>query len=106
MQLHESLRLCLLSLESRYPHCSLEMNEAILGSQGVHTDGWTSGELLVYFQRTMPEMLQTPALLELDQQTSAIYLLDRSSSDPAIRVHRPTNRHPIFEEEELIITQV
>ncbi len=100
MQLHESLRLCLLSLVSRYPHCSLDMNEAVLGAQRVPSEGWTSSGLIEYFQDMMPEVLEEQALLVLGVQGNATYLLGRSRDTPAMRVHRPANTHPLFEEEE------
>ena len=103
MQLHESCKLCLLSLASRYPHCLLDMNEAVLGAQSVPTQGWTSSGLIEYFQRTMPEVLKEQALLVLGVQGNATYLLDRSLDTPAMWVHRPTNKHPLFEEEERLL---
>jgi hypothetical protein len=99
MQLNEIFKVCLLALASRYPHCFLDINEAILGPQSARTEGWTSLELIEYFQRTTPEVLRAPARLVLDEQASAIYLLDRSLDTHAIWVHRPGNRHPWLEEE-------
>jgi hypothetical protein len=99
MQLDERFRLCLLSLASRYPHCLVDMNEVILGPQRVPTKGWTCHELIIYFQRTTPEVLDARVSLILNARESNIYLLDCSLDIPALWVHRPTNKHPWLEEE-------
>lgn len=97
MQLNDLLKICLLALESRYPYGLVDINEAILGPQSVPAEGWVPSELIVFFERTAPDILYAPAYLVITDQEAAIYLCDRHEDTPAFWVHchgKMPPRHP------------
>jgi hypothetical protein len=87
LRLTENVRICLLALASRYPRHLVDINEAVLGPQGLGADGWRAEDLIEWLQTTVPELLQAPARLEVTLQRKGIYLLDRSEEAPAFWVH-------------------
>ncbi len=74
MRLHERLRLCLLALASRYPQSVLDINESVLKSQCIKTEGWTPLEMIEQLEITAPQLLDAQACLVVDQQKSELYL--------------------------------
>ena len=101
MQLDEPLGNCLQSLASRYPHCLVEVNKAILGPKCAPHREWTCHELIVYAQQRIPEVFDAQARLIRTGGESSIYLLDRSVGIAAFWIYLPKNRHPWLEEEQV-----
>jgi len=87
LQLTEKLQLCLLALDNRYPHHSVNINEAILGPQTLGAEGWRAADLIELLQNTSPQLLQAKARLEVTAQRKGIYLLERSEEVPAFWVY-------------------
>ena len=83
MKLHEKLQICLLAIASRYPDCTLDINEEIPGLQSFEKQRCTPVELLERLQSHAPQLLQAPAQLVVDEQESAIYLVEQSQHAPA-----------------------
>ncbi len=86
MHLTDILRICLLAAASRYPGCLVETNEAVLDRAGLWKGDCTAEEALQCLESQMPQLLQAPARLQIDDQ-SVIYLLDRSEELPAFYLY-------------------
>ncbi len=87
MELHEMLKLCLLSLDSRFPESYVEVNGTLLGYPGFRAEACSSTAMLGVLRLYAPELLLTPACLVIDQGQSAIYLEEWSERDPAFWVY-------------------
>lgn len=87
MKLHEPLKVCLLSLASRYPHSVVEINEAILGHQSFWTEACSPLSLLKLLDSHAPHLLQAPACIEADAAQSVIYLVGQSEETPAFWIY-------------------
>ncbi len=87
MQLEENLKICLLSIESRFPEHAIDFNEDIIGPQTCAIDGWSAQEAIEQFEQCSPDMLHARARLVVDIQKSEIYLVERSECIPALIVH-------------------
>lgn len=87
LRLTEKVQICLLALASRYPHHLVDINEAVLGHQGLGAEGWRAEDLIEWLQHTAPQLLQAKACLEVTSQRKGIYLLERSEAIPAFWVH-------------------
>jgi hypothetical protein len=87
MQLNDSLQVCLLAVDSRYPEHVVDINEAVLGPQSRGAEGWTSQEVIEMLEDAAPELLQAMAQLVIDTQKTEIYLIEHSEEIPAILVH-------------------
>jgi hypothetical protein len=87
LRLAESLQICLLALDSRYPHHLIDINEAVLGPQQVGAEGWKAKDLIELLQNTVPELLHEEARLEVNPQRTGLYLPGRSEHTPACWIH-------------------
>jgi hypothetical protein len=83
MKLYEKLQICLLAIASRYPESTLESNEEVLGPQSLQKQRCTPLELIERVQSSVPKLLEAPALLVVDAQERAIYLVEQSQHTPA-----------------------
>ncbi len=87
LQLNESLQICLLALDSRYPRNIVDINEEVLGPQSLGAEGWTASDIIELFQNTAPQMLQAKARVVVNAQRRGIYLIELSEEKPALRIH-------------------
>ncbi len=87
MQLEDTLQICLLALESRYPEHTIDFNLALPTAMTARKTGWQVHEIIAYLAMTSPEILQRMARLVINPQCSEIYLLERSEEQPAFIVH-------------------
>lgn len=87
MKLHETLNICLLALESRYPECVVEVNESLPGNPGYWGEACLPDEMLEVLRLRDPDLLETPAHLVIEPEQSAIYLVDRSEVEPAFWIY-------------------
>lgn len=87
LQLTEPLRICLLAITHRYPKHSLDINEALLGTQDLGAEGWCATDLIELLQEIAPQLLPALARLEVTLQRRAIYLLDYSEEVAAFWIH-------------------
>ncbi len=94
LQLTEQLQLCLLALESRYPYYVVDMNEEVLGPQGLGAEGWHAFDLIELFHSTAPQLLHEQGRLVVNAQCKGIYLINRSEDTPALRIHCGIYRLP------------
>lgn len=113
LQLDEILRICLLAVANRYPGCLVEINQAVLDLAGLWKGVCTTEEALQRLQCHMPQLLQAPARLVInDQQAlSVIYLLDRSEELPAFQLycgkdHRERPCRHMLHEPHLVLSEV
>ena len=83
----ETLRICLLAISHRYPKHSLDINEAVLGPQGLGAEGWRAADLIELLQEIAPQLLPAMAHLEVTTQRRGIYLLEYSEEIAAFWVH-------------------
>ena len=87
MKLHEILKICLLALESRYPKCVVDINEAVLGHQRFWVEACTPLQVLELLQLHTPQLLDAHACLVVDTEQSAIYLVEQSEEMPVFWVY-------------------
>jgi hypothetical protein len=87
MTLHETLQICLLALDVRYPEATIDINEDVLGPQADSPDGWSALELLDLLQVSAPDLLRARACLRIDDQESNIYLEEYADHVPAFFIH-------------------
>ncbi len=87
MYLNESLQICLLAVQNRYPHHTIDLNNEIIAMQNIETEDWMAQELLTFFGETAPHLLQAPAHLNIDESHCEIYLPLRSKEKPAFYIH-------------------
>lgn len=89
LELDEILRICLLALASQYPGSLVEINEAVLDLAGLWKGVCTVEQALQRLESHVPQLLQAPARLLIDEQQarSIIYLLDRSEELPAFQLY-------------------
>jgi len=87
MTLHETLQICLLALDVRYPEATIDINEDVLGPQPDSASGWSALELLDLFHTSAPDLLRARACLRIDDQESNIYLEDYADHMPAFFIH-------------------
>ena len=87
MKLHEPLKVCLLSLVSRYPQSVIEINEAVLGHQSFWTEACSPLCLLELLDSHAPHLLQAPTCIEVDAAHSIIYLVGQSEETPAFWIY-------------------
>lgn len=87
MKLHEPLKVCLLSLASRYPQSVVEINEAVLGHLSFWTEACSPLRLLEVLESYTPQLLQAPACIEVDAAQSVIYLVGPSEETPAFWIY-------------------
>ena len=99
LQLTEPLRICLLAIAHRYPKQGLDINEALLGSQGLGAEGWQAVDLIELLQEIAPQLLPALARLEVTLQRRGIYLLDSSEDIAAFWVHcgEDGERMPVYQ---------
>lgn len=92
MKLQEMLKICLLSLASRYPESVVEVNEGVLDYRGLEAEViCTPLRLLELLQINAPHLLQATARIVIDERESAIYLVERSEETYAFWIHREGN---------------
>jgi hypothetical protein len=65
----------------------VDINEGVLGPQGVGAEGWKASDLIELLQSTAPELLHEEACLEVTLQRKGIYLIKCSEQTPAFWVH-------------------
>ncbi|HTI15386.1 MAG TPA: hypothetical protein VL461_12630 [Dictyobacter sp.] len=87
MQFYRQLQKCLQAVANRYPGAFVECNEELIGFPDLHTACWRTIDFMVLLQDRSPEMLQTMALLSMDEHQCEIYLPDRSDVTPALIVY-------------------
>ena len=87
LQLNESLQICLLALDSRYPRNIVDINEEVLGPQSLGAEGWTASDIIELCQNMAPQMLQAKARLVVNAQRRGIYLIELSEEKPALWIH-------------------
>ncbi len=87
MQLNELLQICLLAVAHRYPHHTIDFNEALCELGGESAKGWTALDLIEQFHRTQPQLLQVPARLIVNDKKCEIYLVEYSEGTPAFFIH-------------------
>jgi hypothetical protein len=87
MYLTDRLQICLLALSSRYPEHVVDINEAVLGSQSLGAEGWSSLGLIELLECTQSELLQTIAYMVIDTQKCEIYLPEYATQMPAFFIH-------------------
>ncbi len=87
MGFDEILQICLLALESRYPGCVVEANEAVLPELAHTGEPLTPTQMLDLLQVSAPHLLQAQARLIVDDQKSEIYLLTIPEEQPAFRLY-------------------
>ena len=87
MKLHEPLKVCLLSLASRYPQSVVEINEAVLGHQNFWTEACRPLCLLALLESHAPHLLQVPALIEVYAAQSVVHLVGHSEETPAFWIY-------------------
>ncbi len=85
MVLNENLQICLLALASRYPVHSIEVKDVAFEVRWMHVKEWNALKLLVWLQGAAPELLQTPARMEIGIQKSELYLLEQEL--PSLIIH-------------------
>lgn len=87
MHLNETLKNCLFALESRYPECVVDGNEAVPGHTDFQVRACSPLHLIELLQVHSPQVLQAPACLVIDAQQSVIYLLEQPQEIPAFWIH-------------------
>jgi hypothetical protein len=87
MHLNDILRVCLLSLTSRYPIHTVDFDDHVIEIPGVDTKGWTAQEMIEFLDSYAPLLLQAPASLLVDECNCEIFLPMYSEDRPAIHVH-------------------
>ncbi|MGH2498408.1 MAG: hypothetical protein ACRDIV_27245 [Ktedonobacteraceae bacterium] len=83
MKLHENLQICLLAVASRYPECTLDINEEVLLPHSFQKQRCTPVDLMERLQSHAPQLLHAPAQLVVDEQERSIYLVEQSQQAPA-----------------------
>jgi hypothetical protein len=95
MCLNDSLQICLLALDSRFPRHRVDINKAALEIYDVERctwlemRGWMVREIIATLAQAAPALLRSPALLLLEGCNSAIYLPEYSRMEPAFYLHCP-----------------
>jgi hypothetical protein len=93
MDLSDTLRICLLAVESRYPHEKVDINDAVLEIYDtevrcwIKKGGWIVEDIIAILERAAPELLRSPAQVVVDGCNSAIYLPEYSLREPAFHLH-------------------
>ena len=87
MRLNDILRVCLLSLASRYPIHTIDLDDDVMTIPEIDTRGWIAQEVIEFLDSYAPHLLQTPASLLVDECNSEIFLLLYSDDRPALHVH-------------------
>lgn len=92
MYLNDTLQVCLLALDSRYPRYKLDINVAVLQIYDVEkqiwikTHGWKVHSIIRTLEKVAPTLLRSPAYLLMDACNRAIYLPEYSLREPAFHV--------------------
>lgn len=87
MQLHDTLKVCLLALASRHPENLIKSNRIVLGAQAFCSGCRTALEVIEWLQHTVPALLEENASLVIDAQRCEIYLTDRNEQLPGYSIH-------------------
>jgi|SRR5579859_1547025 len=87
MRLNDILRICLLSLASRYPIHTVDFDDNVIDLPEIETRGWTAQEMIEFLETCAPEILQSPAFLLVDESNCEIFLPLYSEDQPAIHIH-------------------
>ena len=87
MHLNDILRVCLLSLTSRYPNHTVDFDDEVIAIPEVETRGWTAQEMIEFLDSYEPQLLQAPASLLVDESNCEIFLPLYSENQPAIHIH-------------------
>jgi len=87
MRLNESLKICLLALDCRYPKHVIDFNEDVVMIPGTEIRGWRAGELISLLEQDAPHMLKVQASLFIDECHAEIYISHYSDLSPAFYVH-------------------
>jgi hypothetical protein len=87
MHLNDILRICLLSLASRYPIHTVDFDDNIMDIPEIETKGWTAQEMIEFLDTCAPDLLQAPACLLVDECNCEIFLPMYSEDRPAIHIH-------------------
>src|SRR5690348_449206 len=93
IRLDESLQVCLLAVENRFPLCLIEINEQMREPSDGEGGFYTVEQVLQQLQVQTPQLLRAPArlLIDAEQAISAIYLLDRSEKVPFLNLYEGHN---------------
>ena len=87
MRLNDILRVCLLSLASRYPIHTVDFDDNVIDLPELETRGWTAQEMIEFLDSYAPDLLQAPALLLVDECNAEIFLPMYSEDQPAMYIH-------------------
>lgn len=87
MRLNDILRICLLSVASRYPVHTVDFDDYVVDLPATETKGWTAQEMIEFLDIYAPELLQASAILVVDECNCEIFLPMYSEDQPAIHVH-------------------
>jgi hypothetical protein len=87
MRLNDALQICLLSLASRYPVHTLDLDNELIKIPGTETRRWTAYEMIGMLSFYAPQLLEAPACLVIDACCCEIFLPLYSEERPAIHVH-------------------
>ncbi len=94
MELHDTLRICLLAVESRYPDHSIQINMPLFDPLDVCSDCWTVQEFIALLEDRAPPLLLESVHLVIDGQASVIYLAEGADQIPALWLHCYGKRPP------------
>jgi hypothetical protein len=87
MHLNDILRICLLSLSSRYPVHTVDFDDGVFTLPEIEAKGWTAQEMIEFLDYYEPQLLEAPASLLVDDCNCGIFLPMYSEDQPAIHVH-------------------
>ena len=87
MYLNDTLRICLLSLASRYPIHTVDFDDGVMPLPEIETRGWMAQEMIEFLDAYEPLLLQAPAFLLVDECNCEIFLPMYSEDQPAIHIH-------------------
>jgi len=86
MRLNETLKNCLWALDSRYPRSIVDINEAILSYPDCRAGASSPVGVIAYLQDHVPQILDMPTRLVVNEQECSIYLLECSQEIPAFGI--------------------
>jgi len=110
MRLNDTLRICLLSLASRYPVHTVDFDDNIIETPGIDTKGWIAQEIIEFLESYAPHLLQAPACLLVDECNCEIFLPMYSEHRSVIHIHCrgkiPASHRHLAETREMILSGV
>lgn len=98
MRLEDTLHNCLIALIHRFPDCKVEANKDVLEPQHILLHDGTPAEILEQIESAAPELLLTPAHMEIEGMGGEIFIMKISQEVHTFLIHL-SNKD--LEEEEL-----